>query len=43
MPEKINWKAVWQSITDTWTPLFITGVVMIGLFIFGIIRKRRKK
>lgn len=27
----------------TWMPLFITGIGIIGLFIFGIISKGRKK
>lgn len=22
MPENVNWSAVWQSVTDTWLPLF---------------------
>ena len=27
----------------SWMPLFIAGAGIIGLLIFGIIRKRRKK
>lgn len=44
MPENINWDGVWQSITDTWLPLIIVGVIVVlGIIIFSIIRKRKKK
>ena len=28
MPENVNWSAVWQSVTDTWLPLF-GGIMLI--------------
>ncbi len=44
MPENINWDGVWQSITDTWLPFIIVGIIVIlGIIIFSIIKKRKKK
>lgn len=43
MPENVNWSAVWQSVTDTWLPLFGGIVVIIAaIVVIHIIRKRRK-
>lgn len=43
MLENVNWSAVWQSITDTWLPLF-GGIALIVaiLVVIHIIRKRKK-
>ncbi len=44
MPENINWDAVWQSIVDTWLPLVPgVGVVIVGLIVFALVRKKRRK
>lgn len=44
MPENINWDAVLQSITDTWLPLIlVAGMAIVGIIVFAIIRKRKKK
>lgn len=43
MPENINWSAVWQSVTDTWLPLFgWIVVIIIAAIVIHIIRKRKK-
>lgn len=44
MPENIKWDAVFQSITDTWLPLFgfIAAIVVI-VVVVRIVKKRRKK
>lgn len=43
MTENVNWSAVWQSVTDTWLPLF-GGIVLIvvAVIVIHIIRKRKK-
>lgn len=43
MPENVNWSAVWQSITDTWLPLF-GGIIIIivAIIVIHIIKKRKK-
>ena len=44
MKKTIHWDAVLQSIVDTWlTLIIITGALAVGLSVFVIIRKRRKK
>ena len=35
MPENVNWSAVWQSVTDTWLPLF-GGIVLIVVAVIVI-------
>lgn len=43
MPENVNWSAVWQSVTDTWFPLFGgIAVIVAAIIVIYIIRKRRK-
>ncbi len=43
MPENVNWSAVWQSITDTWFPLFGGIVAIIAIVVvIHIIRKWKK-
>ena len=42
MPENVNWSAVWQSVTDTWIPLFGgIAVIVIAIIVIHIIRKSR--
>ena len=44
MPENIKWDGVLQSITDNWRPFIIVGIIVIlGIIIFSIIKKRKKK
>ena len=44
MPENIKWDAVFQSIIDTWLPLFgvIIAVIVIAVVVH-IIKKKHKK
>lgn len=43
MPKNVNWSAVWQSVTDTWLPLFgWIAVIIIAAIVIHIIRKRKK-
>ena len=44
MPENLKWDAVFQSIVDTWLPLFgvIIAVIVIVVAVC-IIKKKRKK
>ena len=44
MPENIKWDAIFQSIVDTWLPLFgvIIAVIVIAV-VAHIIKKKRKK
>lgn len=44
MWENVNWSAVWQSITDTWLPLF-GGIAAIAAaaIVIHIIRKRNRQ
>ena len=44
MPENIKWDAVFQSIVDTWLPLFgvITAVIVIAVVVH-IIKKKHKQ
>ena len=44
MPENVKWDAVFQSITDTWLPLFgvIAAIVVIALVVHFIKKKRNK-
>ncbi len=43
MPENVNWDAVWQSVTDTWLPMFgWIAVIVIAIIVISIIRKRKK-
>lgn len=44
MPDHIKWDAVFQSIVDTWLPLFgvIAAVIVIAVAVH-IIKKKRKK
>ncbi|WP_275564726.1 hypothetical protein [Acetatifactor aquisgranensis] len=44
MPENIKWDAVFQSIVDTWLPLFgvIIAVIVITVVV-RIIKKKHKK
>lgn len=44
MPENIKWDAVFQSIVDTWLPLFgvIAAIIVIAVVVY-IIKKKRKK
>ncbi|EET58881.1 hypothetical protein BRYFOR_09169 [Marvinbryantia formatexigens DSM 14469] len=43
MPENVNWSAVWQSITDTWLPLFGgVALIVILLIVIHIIKKHKK-
>ena len=43
MPENIKWDAVFQSIIDTWLPLFgvIAAIIVIAVVVH-IIKKKRK-
>ncbi len=44
MPENVNWDAVWQSVTDTWLPMFgWIAVIVIAIIVISIIRKRNNK
>lgn len=44
MPENVKWDAVFQSIVDTWLPLFGVVVAIIIIAIFAhFIKKKRKK
>ena len=44
MPENIKWDAVFQSIVDTWLPLFgvITAVIVIAVVVYIIMKKHKK-
>lgn len=43
MPENVNWDAVWQSVTNTWLPMFgWIAVIVIVIIAISIIRKRKK-
>ena len=43
MTENVNWSAVWQSITDTWLPLFGSiAVIAAAIIVIHMIRKRKK-
>lgn len=43
MSENVNWDAVWQSVTDTWLPIFgWIAVIMTAFIVISIIRKHRK-
>ena len=43
MPENVNWSAVWQSVTDTWIPLFGgIALIVVAVIVIHIIRKRKK-
>ena len=42
MPENVNWSAVWQSVTDTWLPLFGgIALIVVAVIVIHIIRKRK--
>lgn len=44
MPEHINWSAVFQSVKDTWLPLFAgIGVIIVIVIIVKIIKKHKDK
>lgn len=44
MPENIKWDAVFQSIVDTWMPLFgFIAVIIVIAVAAHIIKKKRKK
>ena len=43
MPENVNWSAVWQSVTDTWLPLFGgTALIVVTVIVIHIIIKRKE-
>ncbi|WP_305276327.1 hypothetical protein [uncultured Bacteroides sp.] len=44
MPENIKWDAVFQSIVDTWLPLFgvIIAVIVIAVVVHIIMKKHKK-
>ena len=43
MTENVNWSAVWQSVTDTWLPLFGgISLIVVAVIVIHIIRKRKK-
>lgn len=44
MPENIKWDAVFQSITDTWLPLFgvVTAIILIAVVVHFVKKKRKK-
>ncbi len=45
MPENVKWDAVFQSIVDTWLPLFgvIAAVIIIAVVIHFVKKKRKKE
>ena len=44
MPENIKWDAVFQSIVDTWLPLFGVIIAVVGIAgLVHVIREERKK
>ncbi len=43
MNRNVNWDGVWQSIVDTWLPLFgWIIIIIIAIIIIVVIRKRKK-
>ena len=44
MPENIKWDAVFQSIVDTWLPLFgvIIAVIVNAVVVYIIMKKHKK-
>lgn len=44
MPENVKWDAVFQSIVDTWLPLFgVIAAIIVITVVVHIINKNRKK
>ena len=42
MTENVNWSGVWQSVTDTWLPLFGgIALIVVAVIVIHIIRKRK--
>ena len=43
MKSDINWNAVWQSITDTWPPLFgWIIIIVIAIILIRFIKNKKK-
>lgn len=43
MPENVNWSAIWQSVADTWLPIFgWIAIVIIAIIVIHIIKKHKK-
>ena len=43
MPEYVNWGAAWQSVADTWTPVFLAVLAFLAvLLIFKIVQRQRR-
>lgn len=44
MPKNVKWDGVFQSMTDTWLPLFgvVAALVVIALVVCFIKKKRNK-
>ncbi len=43
MPEHVNWGAAWQSVADTWTPVFLAVLAFLAvLLIFKIVQRQRR-
>lgn len=43
MKSDINWNAVWQSITDTWLPLFgWIIIIVIAIILIRFIKNKKK-
>lgn len=42
MPENVNWDAVFQSIVDTWLPLFgVVAAIIVIAVVVHFVRKRK--
>lgn len=43
MSENVNWSAVFQSIVDTWLPLFgVVAAIIVIAVVVHFVRKRKK-
>ncbi len=43
MNRNVNWDGVWQSIVDTWLPLFGWIIIIIIVIIIAVVIHKRKK